>query len=165
MKQKKPLKRTAFKSKSKPLKRKPIKKKKAKGRKRVRKKGILTVPKLRNKVWVEFSKFIRNEGAVGGYNTCVTCGEIFEVKGNHAGHFVHGKNKECYFDEDNVHFQCVKCNMFLSGNLLEYYPYMETEYGTATIERLKNAKTIIWKRENLEHLYNYYKKLNEKEEE
>ena len=35
MKQKKPLKRTPFKSKAKPLKRKPIKKKKAKGRKKL----------------------------------------------------------------------------------------------------------------------------------
>ena len=86
---------------------------------------------------------------------------MFLISGLHSGHFIHGKNKATYLEEDNVHPQCVKCNLYLSGNLLEYYPFMEKKYGTIRIEELKNAhqKDHIWKRTDLEGLLNKYKKL------
>ena len=138
------------------FKKKPYKMKKSPLRKKSRK---LTIPRLRDKVWAVFSLFIRSKGSVDGFNRCVTCGVTLPITELHAGHFIHGKNKATYLEEDNVHPQCVKCNLYLSGNLLEYYPFMENEYGTIRIEELKIAhkKEHIWKRQDLEDKYVYYK--------
>ena len=133
-----------------------------KGKKPIRKKSRkLTIPRLRDKVWSVFSLFIRSKGSVDGFNRCVTCGVTLPITELHAGHFLHGKNKATFLEEDNVHPQCVKCNLYLSGNLLEYYPFMEKKYGTIRIEELKitHKRIHFWKRYDLEELLDKYKKL------
>ena len=130
-----------------PLKRKPFKKKKQ-----------LSIPKLRDKVWVVFSKYIRLRGSVDGYGKCITCGIVKPITEMHAGHFQHSKNKEFYLDPDNCHCQCPKCNLYLSGNLARYTLFMLDEYGQDTVDRLLNSKPIIWKRDQLEELLETYKR-------
>ena len=117
----------------------------------------LTMPKLRDKAWKHFSLYIRHRGSVGGYNKCVTCDIVFPISELHAGHFEHGKTKEFYFDEDNVHPQCPRCNHFLSGNLIKYTLFMLKEYGQNTIDRLMASKKTVWKRTYLEDLIKKYK--------
>jgi hypothetical protein len=141
------------------MKKSPLKRKSGfkKPRKRLKKKSKkMTISRLRNKVWKVFSLYIRQKGSVNGYNRCVTCGDVKEIAELHSGHFRHGKTIECYFDERNVHPQCPKCNLYLSGNIIEYYPFMEREYGTSVIEEIKNAPKVIWKRDYLEELYRKY---------
>jgi len=115
-----------------------------------------TIPRLRDAVWTLFSKYIRLRDA-----QCFTCGAPVPIKKAHAGHFLHGKNKATYLMEENVHTQCVKCNLFLSGNMVEYYPRLQKLIGEERVQELKDihAKEHIWKRDELEALKDKYKQL------
>ena len=87
--------------------------------------------KLRKQAWNVFSKGIR----VGAKGVCYTCGKKDDPSATHAGHFLH---KDCLdFDPRNIHCQCVKCNYFKSGNLVEYTLAMLRDYGQETIDELK----------------------------
>ena len=47
-----------------------------------------------------------------------------------ASHFYSAGNfNQLRFDEDNVHGSCVKCNYFLSGNLIPYRIELEKRIG------------------------------------
>ena len=129
------------------------------GKKKLGKSKKLTIPRLRDKVWMRFSIFIRSRGSVNGYNKCTTCGDVKLISELQAGHFMHGKNKSTYFDERNVHPQCPRCNNWLSGNLIKYTRFMQDEYGDCVIDELeeKHLKLHIWKRQDLEELYGRYK--------
>jgi hypothetical protein len=85
----------------------------------------------KKKAWTEFSKWIRARD-----KKCVTCGSTENLQ---AGHFI--KASQCYnyfnFDEQNVHAQCTKCNVFLDGNYIEYTLFMQREYGLEVVDELK----------------------------
>jgi len=69
-----------------------------------------------------------------------------------AGHFIHGKLD---FDERNIRVQCVKCNMYLSGNLGAYAERLIRENGLEWIEQLRNdaGKHTVYKEQELKELY------------
>jgi hypothetical protein len=74
-----------------------------------------STPELREKAGMKFRKWIRSRDHD---QPCISCGSWNTSDAGHyysAGHY-----PELEFNEDNVHGQCRKCNMFLSGNLLEY---------------------------------------------
>ncbi len=58
----------------------------------------------------------------------------------HAGHFVQGRRNAVLFDERNVHPQCPGCNLYRSGNIINYYPFMLETYGQEVIDELKANK-------------------------
>ena len=73
-----------------------------------------TVPQLIKIATKHFNKFIRERDQDKG---CVSCG----ARVSQAGHFYSaGGYPALRFNENNVHGQCVRCNMYLSGNLNEY---------------------------------------------
>lgn len=135
-----------------------------------KKRKKLTIPKLRDKVWRVFSRYIRLKNAEQYDNTfyiwCVTCGKTYPFAEMQSGHFKHGKDRECYFDERNVHPQCVACNHFHKTTAMQKYTvFMLGKYGREVVDELLNSKKVIWKREVLEDiLETYKKKLKELEE-
>jgi len=63
-----------------------------------------------------------------------------------AGHFYNvGHYPGLRFDEDNCHGQCVQCNKFLHGNLIEYRDNLLFKIGTERFEKLK-LKADVYKR-------------------
>ena len=104
--------------------------------------------------WDKFSQYVRlKEGGV-----CFTCGVRKDWKEQQAGHFVH---RDCMdFDERNVHCQCVYCNKYRSGNLIEYAIKLEKLYGPGIIQKLKRLgdKIRIFKVPELEKKARYYDK-------
>ncbi len=69
-----------------------------------------------NKFQSLFNKYIRTRDKD---DPCISCGKHRTTY--HAGHYLSvGGHTELRFNEDNVHKQCVYCNVFLSGNLLNY---------------------------------------------
>lgn len=69
------------------------------------------------KAWTIFSKWIR----VRDKNICFTCGHRGEGSGIHSGHYIpRSISQYLYFDERNVHAQCYRCNIHLSGNADRY---------------------------------------------
>ena len=95
--------------------------------------------------------------------TCISCGvnwrEDFQ-----AGHFY---KSELYsslrFDEDNIHAQCPKCNMYDEGNLNKYDLRLPKRIGEAKYNKLKERaaddKKIAfkWDREELEEIRKDFK--------
>lgn len=113
-------------------------------------KDLSTIPKLKKEYWRLFSLFIRQRDR----GVCFTCEKIipdyFDRYGNtrpgwraaQAGHFVTAGNCgiALYFHEMNVHCQCHRCNVNLSGNWLEYERKMIEVYGKKSCEMIKNMK-------------------------
>ena len=99
--------------------------------------------------WTNFSLFIRNRDPF-----CITCGDIT----TQAGHFIHNvSNTKLHFDERNVHGQCTRCNMYLSGNLAPYTLFMEDTYGRTLVDRflyLKNHRDELNEDKPNEKWYN-----------
>lgn len=125
-----------------------------------KRKILPTIPKLRDRAFKYFSIYVRlSEADKNGYVRCVTCGKARHYKEMQAGHFKHGKNKECYFDKRNVHPQDVNCNYYHKTVAMQRYAvFMIRKYGQKVVEELLNSKTVIWRREILEDIIETYKK-------
>jgi hypothetical protein len=139
-----------------------------------RKTNKITVNKLKDKVWKEFSQHIRRKYADWkGDVQCVTCQtwlREFEYKGislpgwksAQAGHFIPGRHNSILFDERHVYPQCYRCNVILHGNLINYYPFMIKTQGQRVINELKKLDKVNkqFTTTELEVLLEKYKKLN-----
>jgi hypothetical protein len=97
---------------------------------------------LKKKAWDLLSKIIRLKNADdNGYCACVTCGIVKHWTEMQAGHFIpKAQGNSVYFLEENIHVQCVSCNIFLAGNLTNYTLYMIDMYGRDEVERLKAVR-------------------------
>jgi len=92
--------------------------------------------KLHAKAWRLMSEYIRSKDAdYRGYVACFTCDTIKHWKEMQCGHYQHGKLD---FDERNLKPQCVKCNMFLSGNLANYTMNLIAIHGIEWVRQLRN---------------------------
>jgi hypothetical protein len=77
-----------------------------------------------------------------------------------AGHyFSSGGHKSITFDEDNVHGQCVACNQWKHGNLINYQLGIEQRIGADRLLDLhaKAHQTKKYTREELRNLIAVYK--------
>jgi len=71
-----------------------------------------------------------------GEATCVTCGVTKPWKQMQAGHYESRGHYATRWDEQNVHVQCVGCNVFKKGNYTVYARYMVRRYGEGILEEL-----------------------------
>lgn len=72
--------------------------------------------KLVKKLDKIFSEFIRRRPCnEHGYAECFTCGSFHYWKEVDAGHFMSRGKYATRWNEDNVQFQCKRCNGFRSG--------------------------------------------------
>lgn len=112
----------------------------------------MTTKGLRKKAWKLFSKYIRERDK----NVCFTCGAY----ATHAGHFVHRDSLD--FEPLNIHAQCVRCNLYLSGSLVAYTIKMINTYGQDVVDDLvaRGNKVHHWNVVELEELIERYKKGN-----
>ena len=97
---------------------------------------------LKKTAWDLLSKIIRLKYSdENGYCSCVTCGVTKKWTEMQAGHFVpKAQGNAVYFLEENIHVQCVSCNIFLGGNLTNYTLFMIDTYGRDEVERLQETK-------------------------
>ena len=72
-----------------------------------------------------FSKYIRlRDSDPEGYCRCSTCGEVHHWTKIQAGHFISRKHYATRWDEENVHAQCVACNVFRYGEQYKFSLYI-----------------------------------------
>lgn len=102
---------------------------------------------VKKRVWTWFSKYIRLKASDDtGYCSCVTCGATNMFTSMQAGHFIaRAQGNACYFEEDNVHVQCYRCNINLGGNGPEYYPFMVDTYGEERVNELRRLSNTTRK--------------------
>lgn len=129
-----------------------------------------SVAKLKKELWRVFSIYIRMRDA----GICFSCKKVipdyYDRQGNvkpgwkagQAGHFVTAANcgLALYFHEQNVHCQCHRCNVNLSGNWLEYERAMHDKYGkerTEEIKEMKYKEQVKWSAADYEEKIAYYK--------
>lgn len=98
---------------------------------------------LKKTAWDLLSKIIRLKYADdNGYCSCVSCGTTKHWSEMQAGHFIpKAKGNVVYFLEENIHPQCVSCNMFQDGNLTPYTLFMIDTYGRDEVDRLQAMVT------------------------
>lgn len=89
-----------------------------------------------------FNKWIRHRDK--GMN-CISCDK--PIKGvTHASHyFSSGGHSNVRFHEDNVHSGCYKCNVELSGNLLNYQIGIEKRIGGERLIALHERAHVVKK--------------------
>lgn len=116
-------------------------------------KKIVSLPKLLAKCQKIFNTWIRNRDQDKGCISCPT-GQVEQ-----AGHYLsQGHNGALRFNEVNCNGQCVRCNCFLHGNLIEYRKGLIKRYGEEKVLMLENvgSKTRKWSRYELEAIIIMY---------
>lgn len=94
---------------------------------------------VKNRLWKTVSLYVRLKYSNDqGYAKCVTCGTTKHYTELQAGHFIpKKKGNSIYFVEENIHPQCPRCNMYESGNLIEYTRFMIDTYGIEKVDELR----------------------------
>jgi len=129
-----------------------------------------TISKLKKELDKWFSLYIRlREANEYGMIQCFTCGIVRGYKdGMQNGHFQSRKHMATRFDEENCQNQCIKCNIFDSGQQYLFSIRLDEKYGEGTSEELEILARTTFKisRVEYEEQISYYKNLvkNLKEE-
>ena len=124
-----------------------------------------TISKLKKELDTIFSVFIRlREANEYGMVQCFTCGVVRGYKdGMQNGHFQSRKHMATRFDTENCQVQCLKCNIFDSGQQYLFSLRLDEKYGEGTAEELEYLARTIHKvsRVEYEEQISYYKNLVE----
>lgn len=122
-----------------------------------------TITKLKKELDKYFSLFIRLRAANEyGMVQCFTCGIVRGYKdGMQNGHFQSRKHLATRFDEENCQVQCIKCNIFDSGQQYLFSLRLDEKYGEGTAEELEflAKATLKISRVEYEERVSYYKGL------
>jgi hypothetical protein len=96
-----------------------------------------SVSALKKKLWTVFSQWVRlSHSNNEGYNSCFTCDRPLFWKESQAGHFISRRFNMTFVHEQNVHPQCGKCNLWLSGDQYNYGRRLDIKYGEGTADEL-----------------------------
>ena len=121
-----------------------------------RKKALMSRKDWLNIAQKVFNTFIRTRDKG---KPCYMCGNA--IKGVvHACHYLNqGSHSFVRFHEDNVFAGCYKCNVELSGNLIEYRKRLLIEIGPERLEWLEdNGRRVKkWEIEEIENIIEIYK--------
>ena len=91
--------------------------------------------------------------------TCISCGQKLGSKYDAGHYFSSGGHKAVTFNEDNVHGQCVSCNQYKHGNLLNYQIGIEKRIGADRLLQLHEQahETRKYSAEELQEKIKTYK--------
>ena len=125
-----------------------------------------TISKLKKELDKWFSLYIRLRDANEyGMVQCFTCGIVRGYKdGMQNGHFQSRKHLATRFSEDgNCEVQCLKCNIFDSGQQYLFSLRLDEKYGEGRAEELEQLArtTLKISRVEYEEQITYYKNLVE----
>ena len=123
--------------------------------KKIKKEALKTKQDYVKELQVIFNRFIRLRDKD---EPCISCGKD-SGKAEQAGHYRSvGSCPELRFCEDNVHGQCIKCNMYLSGNLINYRLGLIKRCSLALVDWLElNHEPKHYTINELIELKEYYK--------
>lgn len=120
--------------------------------------------KAKDKAWAAFSTYIRTRDCLRFKNSltegiCVTCKREYPFKQLQAGHFISGRGNAVLFDERIVYSQCYGCNVGRSGSYVEYFVFMEQEWGREMIDEFRALRhdTKIYKAFHFKELEQEFK--------
>lgn len=86
---------------------------------------------------------VRKRDSANGFFICISCQELKPVKQLNAGHyFEKSVYKSVRFDLDNIFGQCVRCNKYLSANLIPYRANLLIKIGEHRLRQLEQKAEI-----------------------
>jgi hypothetical protein len=106
-----------------------------------------------------FNEFIRLRDQKDGFFTCISCQVSKPIAQMNAGHYWSvGGHTAVRFDEDNCHGQCIACNKFKHGNLINYTLNLIKKIGQARYDKLEQkrfnkSKMMVFEVQLLTDLY------------
>jgi len=116
-------------------------------------------------LWKIFSLFIRSRDSdYRGYCKCISCNKTDNYKNFDCGHYIpKGNDLALKYNEINNNTQCSSCNVYKSGNVIEYRRGLINKYGEEIVKKLELShqfKTTHKKLNQLEinELWKYYSK-------
>lgn len=116
---------------------------------------------LTDKAQEAVNKFVRQRDSFNGFFICISCQELKPTNQMNAGHyFEKSVYKSVRFDYDNINGQCVRCNKYLSANLIPYRANLLLRIGEKRLQQLEQKaelKNFIYSREFLIELIEKYK--------
>lgn len=127
-----------------------------KSKKSKMKKELMTVQDWMKIAQQTFNAYIRERDKG---KPCISCGKTLVGKFD-AGHFYSsGGHKALTFHPWNVSGQCVECNQWKHGNLINYLEGIKERYGLAALQQLQrmSQETKKFTREELQELTKQYK--------
>lgn len=107
----------------------------------------LTLPQHKKRTQRLVNKYVRLRDIE---KPCISCNQM--VRKKEAGHFIaQGSSGLFRYDYENIHGQCMPCNRYKHGNLLEYRINLVKKIGQAKVEYLENNRHVTkkWTREEL----------------
>lgn len=89
------------------------------------------------------NRYVRKRDSLNGFFICISCQELKPVNQLNAGHYF---EKTVYrsvrLDLDCVNGQCVRCNKYLSGNLIPYRKNLIEKIGLERFEKLERLAEL-----------------------
>lgn len=117
---------------------------------KIKTKTILTIAQLKKKVQRAVNAHIRLRDKD---EPCISCQR--KVDDKDAGHYIaQGSSGALRYHLDNLSGQCLSCNRFKHGNLIEYRQGLIKKIGKERVEWLEEHRHDVkkWTREELEQI-------------
>ena len=108
-----------------------------------------------------YSLYIRLRDCMKWWRTfCPLCNWYGTYKDAQNMHFI---TRGCYalrWYDKNCHSGCVRCNVFLNGNYIEYTRWMIERYGLEFVDELRSLRNEVYiiKNPEIEEKIDFYKK-------
>lgn len=99
-----------------------------------------TKKRIKLRVDIIFSRYIRQLYSSNGMVQCFTCDKIVPFAKADCGHFVSRRFAATRWHEKNCHPQCHYCNRFMEGVKEEYSIRLEKKYGMGILQELNEEK-------------------------
>lgn len=91
------------------------------------------------------NRYVRKRDSLNGFFICISCQELKPVNQLNSGHYFAKEVKQyraVRFDLDNLQSQCIRCNKYLSGNLIPYRKNLIEKIGLERFEKLERLAEL-----------------------
>jgi hypothetical protein len=112
------------------------------------------------------NKSIRIRDSKNGFFVCISCGRTLPIEVMQAGHYYAVSGYDgLRFDEDNIHGECINCNMFDPSHSIHYGRNLEKKIGPKRLEALHRRAAEYkkhrrkWRKRELRELWLYYDRI------
>lgn len=119
-----------------------------------------TIPQLLKLAQKHFNTYIRERDKKDGFFICISCNQPKALDQMNAGHYMNmGHHSRTRFDEENCFGQCVRCNLYLSGNLVGYRVGIVNKIGLEKVAALeiRAKEQVKWDKYGLIDIIETYK--------
>ena len=126
---------------------------------------FLLIPKPKKKkltpakIQPVFNRWIRQRDSRDGWFVCISCQKTLPISQQNAGHYIAaGSCSFLRFNEFNVSGQCISCNKYKHGNLIDYRINLIAKIGLDAVEFLESNRHTLkkWTQAELQEIKDKY---------